>query len=33
MTGVVQMDLLDASRSVVLVRGTSGLNLQAVPLP
>ena len=33
MTGVVQMDLLDASRSIVLVRGASGLNLQAVPLP
>ena len=33
MTGIVQMDLLDANRSIVLVRGASGLNLQAVPLP
>lgn len=33
MTGVVQMDLLDAGRSIVLVRAASGLNLQAVPLP
>ena len=33
MTNVMQMDLLDANRSIVLVRGASGLNLQAVPLP
>ena len=33
MTGVEQMDLLDAQRSLVLARTSSGLNLAAVPLP
>jgi hypothetical protein len=33
MTGVEQMDLLDAQRSIVLARSSSGLNLAAVPLP
>jgi len=33
MTGVEQMDLLDAQRSIVLARTTGGLNLSAVPLP
>jgi len=33
MTGIEQMDLLDAQRSIVLARTTSGLNLAAVPLP
>jgi hypothetical protein len=33
MTGVEQMDLLDAQRSIVLARTSSGLNLAAVPLP
>jgi hypothetical protein len=33
MTGVEQMDLLDAQRSIVLTRTSSGLNLAAVPLP
>jgi hypothetical protein len=33
MAGIEQMDLLDAQRSIVLARTTSGLNLAAVPLP
>jgi hypothetical protein len=33
MTGVQQMDLLDANHSLVIARGQSGLNLQVVPLP
>jgi hypothetical protein len=33
MTGIEQMDLLDAQRSIVLARTSSGLNLAAVPLP
>jgi hypothetical protein len=33
MTGIEQMDLLDAQRSIVLARTSSGLNLSAVPLP
>jgi hypothetical protein len=33
MTGVEQMDLLDAQRSIVLARTASGLNLSAVALP
>jgi hypothetical protein len=33
MTGIEQMDLLDADRSIVLARTSSGLNLAAVPLP
>ena len=33
MTGVEQMDLLDAQRSIVLARGAGGLNLSAVALP
>jgi hypothetical protein len=33
MTGVVQMDLLDAQRSIVITRTDGTLNLQAVPLP
>jgi hypothetical protein len=33
MTGVMQMDLLDAQRSIVITRTDTGLNLQAVPLP
>ena len=33
MTGVMQMDLLDAGRSIVIARSDAGLNLQTVPLP
>ena len=33
MTGIEQMDLLDAQRSIVLARTSAGLNLAAVPLP
>jgi hypothetical protein len=33
MSGIEQMDLLDAQRSIVLARTSSGLNLAAVPLP
>ena len=33
MTGIEQMDQLDAQRSIVLARTASGLNLTAVPLP
>ena len=33
MTGIEQMDLLDAQRSIVLARTAGALNLQAVPLP
>jgi hypothetical protein len=33
MTGIEQMDLLDAQRSIVLARASGTLNLQAVPLP
>ena len=33
MTGIEQMDLLDAERSIVLARTAAGLNLSAVPLP
>jgi len=33
MTGVEQMDLLDAQRSIVLARSAGGLNLSAVALP
>ena len=33
MTGVLQMDLLDAQRTIVITRDASGLNLQAVSLP
>jgi hypothetical protein len=33
MTGVEQMDLLDAQRSIVLARSATGLNLSAVALP
>jgi hypothetical protein len=33
MTGIEQMDLLDAQRSIVLARASGALNLQAVPLP
>jgi hypothetical protein len=33
MTGVEQMDLLDAQRSIVLARTAGGLNLSAVALP
>ena len=33
MTGIEQMDQLDAQRSIVLARTGSGLNLAAVPLP
>ncbi len=33
MTGVVQMDLLDAQRSIVIARTDGTLNLQAVALP
>jgi len=33
MTGIEQMDLLDAEHSIVLSRTSSGLNLAAVPLP
>jgi hypothetical protein len=33
MTGVMQMDLLDTGRSIVIARTDAGLNLQAVPLP
>ncbi len=33
MTGIEQMDLLDAQRSIVLARTSAGLNLSAVPLP
>ena len=33
MTGIEQMDQLDAQRSIVLTRTTAGLNLAAVPLP
>lgn len=33
MVNVLQMDLLDAGRTIVISRGTSGLNLAAVVLP
>ena len=33
MTGIEQMDQLDAQRSIVLTRTPAGLNLAAVPLP
>jgi hypothetical protein len=33
MTGVLQMDLLDAQRTVVIAREGTTLNLQAVALP
>jgi hypothetical protein len=33
MTGIEQLDLLDAQRSIVLARTAGGLNLAAVPLP
>jgi hypothetical protein len=33
MTGIEQMDLLDAQRSIVLARSGAGLNLSAVALP
>jgi hypothetical protein len=33
MTGIEQLDLLDATRSVVVVRGAAGRSLQAVILP
>ena len=33
MTGVEQMDLLDAGRSIVIARQGTALNLRAVPLP
>lgn len=33
MTGILQMDLLDAQRSIVIARTDAGLNLQAVALP
>lgn len=33
MTDVLQMDLLDAQRSIVIARADGALNLQAVPLP
>ena len=33
MTGIEQLDLLDGTRSIVVVRGTAGRNLQAVVLP
>lgn len=33
MTGIEQMDLLDADHSIVLAQTSSGLNLAAVPLP
>ena len=33
MTGVLQMDLLDAQRTVVIAKDASGLNLQSVSLP
>jgi len=33
MSGIEQMDLLDAQRSIVLARTSNGLNLSAVPLP
>jgi hypothetical protein len=33
MTGVVQLDQLDADRSVVIARGSDGLSLSAVALP
>jgi hypothetical protein len=33
MTGIEQMDQLDAQHSIVLARAGSGLNLAAVPLP
>ncbi len=33
MKGVQQLDLLDGSRAMLLVQGTSGLNLEAVALP
>jgi hypothetical protein len=33
MTGIEQMDMLDAQRSIVLARASGALNLQAVPLP
>ena len=33
MTGIEQMDQLDAQRSIVLARTPAGLNLSAVPLP
>ena len=33
MTGIEQLDLLDATHSIVLARTPAGLNLQAVVLP
>lgn len=33
MQGVLQLDLLDATRSIVISRGTAGMNLEAVALP
>jgi hypothetical protein len=33
MANVEQMDLLDGSRTLVIVRGTAGRNLTAVVLP
>ncbi len=33
MRGIEQMDLLDASNSIVVARGQSGLSLRVVPLP
>ena len=33
MTGIEQLDLLDATRSIVVMRGTAGKSLQAVILP
>ncbi len=33
MTGIEQMDQLDAQRSIVLARTGGALNLSAVPLP
>lgn len=33
MKGVQQLDLLDSSKAMLLVQGTSGLNLEAVALP
>jgi hypothetical protein len=33
MTGIEQMDQLDAQRTLVLTRTPAGLNLSALPLP
>ncbi len=33
MTGIEQMDLLDAQHSIVVARAATGINLQVVPLP